>query len=118
MAVGGYFGAAKSYMAVRQRFFRPGMRKGVQDYAKGCDTCAQVNQWAGQVVGLLKLLPVAQGRWERVGVDFITDVLICFRGNNCIVTSVDHFAKRVHWMLCTKTIDSKEFEQLFLEAII
>jgi transposase InsO family protein len=69
-------------------------------------------------VGLLKPLPVARGCWERVGVDFITDVTTSFRGNNCIVTFVDHFSKRVTWMPCTKTIDAAEFAQLFLEAII
>jgi hypothetical protein len=69
-------------------------------------------------VGLLKPLPVARGCWERVGVDFITDVTTSFRGNNCIVTFVDHFSKRVPWMPCTKTIDAAEFAQLFLEAII
>jgi hypothetical protein len=58
-AVGGHLGAAKTYMAVRQRFFWPGMWKGVQDYTKVCDMCALVNQRAVKVVGLLKPLPVA-----------------------------------------------------------
>jgi hypothetical protein len=116
--VGGHFGAAKTYMVVRQRFFWPGMWKGVQDYTKGCDTCARVNQRAGKVVGLLKPLPVARGRWERMGDDFITDVPTSLRGNNCIVTVVDHFSKWAHCLPCAKTIDTVEFAQLFLEAII
>jgi len=94
------------------------MWKGVQDYTKRCDTYTRVNQWAGKVVGWLKPLPVAHGCWECVGVDFNTDVPTSFRGNNCIVTFVDHFSKRVHWMPCTKIIDAAEFAQLFLVAII
>ena len=94
------------------------MWKGVQAYTNGCGTYARVNQRAGKVVGLLKPLPVARGRWERVGVDFITDVPTSSRGNDCIVTFVDHFSKRAHWMPCAKTIDAAEFAQLYLEAII
>jgi len=118
VAVGGILGAAKTYMVVRQRIFWPGMWKEVQDYTKGYETFARVNQRAGKVVGLLKPLPVAQGRWEPMGVDFGTDLPTSFRGNDCIVIFVDHFLKRVHWMPCTKTIDAAEFAHLFLEAII
>jgi len=67
---------------------------------------------------MLKPLPVARGRGERVGVDFITAVAISFRGNDCIVTFVDHFSSRVHWIPCTKTIDATVFAQLFLKAVI
>jgi hypothetical protein len=105
-------------MMVRQRFFWPGMWKGVQAYTKGCNTCAQVNQRAGKVVGVLKPLTVAQGRWERVGVDFIIDVPTSLKENNCIVTIVDHFSKRAHWMPCTQTINAAEFALQYLKDII
>jgi len=93
-------------MAERPRFFRPGMWKGVEAISKGWDTCARVNPRAGKVLGMLKPLPVAQGRWERVGVDSITDVPTSLRGNDCIVTFVDHDSKQAHWMPYTKTIDA------------
>jgi len=64
-------------------------------------------------VSMLKPLPVARGCWELVGVDFITDVPTSLRGNDCIVTFVDHFSNRAHWMHCTKTIDAAEFAQVF-----
>jgi len=117
-AVGGHSGAAEKYVAVRYCFLWPGILKGFQDCTKGCDMCARVNHWAGKVVGLLKPLPVVQGRWKCVGAHFITDVPISLRENDRIVTFVDHFCKWAHWIPCTKTIDAVEFAQLFLEAII
>jgi hypothetical protein len=51
-------------------------------------------------------------------VDFITDVPMSARGNNCIITFVDHFSQQAHWIPCTKTIDAAGFAQLFLEAIL
>jgi len=104
-------------MAERPRFFRPGMWKGVEAISKGWDTCARVNPRARKVLGMLKPLPVAQGHWEHVGVDSITDVPTSFRGNDCIVTFVDHDSKQAHWMPYTKTIDAAYFAQLFFEAI-
>jgi hypothetical protein len=53
-----------------------------------------------------------------MGVDFITDMPTSLKGNDCIVTFVDHFSKNAHWMPCAKTIDTVEFAQLCFEAII
>lgn len=116
--VGGHFGAAKIYMAVRQRFFWPEMWKAVQDYTTGWETCVLVTQQAGKVVGWLKPLPTAWGRWEQIGVDYISDLPTSLRGNDSIVTFLDHFSKQAHWIPCTETIDSTEFAQAFLLAII
>lgn len=107
--VGGNFGAARTYMAVRQCFFWPGMWKEVQGNLKGCDTYTRVHQQAGKVFSLLNPLPVARRPWERVGVDAIADVPSTFKGNDCIVKFVDHSSKCVYWMPCTKTIDDTEF---------
>jgi len=52
----------------------------------------RVNQWAGNAVGSLKPLPVAQGDWEDVGVDVMAEVPISLRGNNCIMTFMDHYS--------------------------
>jgi hypothetical protein len=53
-----------------------------------------------------------------MGIDFITDLPTSMRGNDCIVTFVVHFSKWAHWLPCTKTIDTAEFAQLYLEVII
>jgi hypothetical protein len=94
------------------------MWKGVRDYTKSCDTCERVNQRAGKVVSLLKPLPVTGGRWECVGVYFITDIPTFLRGNDYIVIIMDNLSKRYHWLLCAKTMDSAEFAKLLLKAII
>jgi len=72
-AVGGHFEAAKTCMAMRQHFFWPGMWKAMQEYIKCSDTRIQVNQQAGNAVSLQQPLLVAQGCWECMGVDFITE---------------------------------------------
>jgi len=117
-AVGDCFGAAKTFMAMWQCFFWPGMLNAVQNYTKGGNTCAWVNQRLGIVGGLLNLLPAAWGHREQSVVAFITDMPTSLSGKDRIVTSVDHFAKWAHWMPCTLTIDAAECAQVFLETIV
>jgi len=112
---GGLFSAATTSMMMRQCFFWPGMWNAVQDYAIGCDICMWVIQLAGNVVGLLQSIPVAQGRWEHMRVDFITDVQISWSANACILTFVDHLSQPADWIPCNKTIDAAGFAMIFLE---
>jgi len=114
----GHFRAAKIHMTVRQCIFGPEMRKGVKDYTKGYNTCARVDQQAGKVVGFVKPLPVARGRSDCIGVHCISFVPTSLWGNDSIVTFGDYFSKCAHWKPCTQTIDTTEFIQWFLEAII
>jgi hypothetical protein len=67
---------------------------------------------------MLQPISVVQGHWESIGVDFITDLPYSLRGNDGIVTIVDHFPKRAHQLPCVMTIDTVGFAQLFLEAIL
>jgi len=69
-------------------------------------------------MGLLQPLPVAEGRWERNGIDFITDLLVSGSGHDCIVTFVDHMTKRAHWRACRKTIDALAFARIFIDDIV
>jgi hypothetical protein len=68
-------------------------------------------------MGLHQPLEIAEGRWERIGVDFITDFPVSQCGNDAVITYVDYFTKRVHWRPCKKTIDAAEFAQRFVDEI-
>jgi hypothetical protein len=69
-------------------------------------------------MGLLQPLPIAKGRWQRIGIDFITDLPISGNGHDCIVTFVDHMTKRAHWRACKKTIDAPAFARIFIDDIV
>jgi hypothetical protein len=48
-------------------------------------------------MGLLQPLPIATGRWEKIGIYFVTDLPISENGHDWIVTLVDHMTNRAHW---------------------
>jgi hypothetical protein len=115
---GGHFGADRTYMQVRTRFFWPRMWESVRRYVEGCDTCHRINGRAGLPMGLLQPLPVAQGRWKRIGVDFVTDLPESSSGNDCIVNFIDHLTKHAHWRACKKSLDAAGFAQLFVDEVV
>jgi hypothetical protein len=92
---GGHFGVDRTYMRLRGDFFWPRMWDSVRRYVEGCDMCHRINGRQGKPMGLLQPLPIAQGRWERVGVDFITDFPESASGNDCVVTFVDYLRPRL-----------------------
>jgi hypothetical protein len=115
---GGHFGPDRTYMQVRARFFWPRMWEAVRRYVEGCDTCHRINGRSGLPMGLLQPLPIAQRRWQRIGVDFITDLPESSSGNDCIITFIDHLTKRAHWRACKKSLDAAGFAQIFVDEVV
>jgi hypothetical protein len=69
-------------------------------------------------MGLLQPLPVAEDSWQRIGIDHITNLPVLESGHDCIVTFVDHMAKRAQWRACRKTIDAPAFARIFIHDIV
>jgi hypothetical protein len=53
-----------------------------------------------------------------MGIDFIMDIPLSEKGNDCIVTFVHHFAKRAYRIPFVKALGAARFAQIFLEAIV
>jgi len=102
---GGHFGADQTYLRMKDRYFWMQMWRDTQCYVAGCDLCHQTNHLSRKPMGLLQPLPVAKGRWQRIGIELRTDLPVSGGGHHCIVTFVDHMTKRAHWRACRKTID-------------
>jgi transposase InsO family protein len=115
---GGHFGADRTYLRMKDRYFWKKMWRDTQRYVAGCDLCHRTNHRSGKPMGLLQPLPIAKGRWQRIGIDFITDLPISGKGHDCIVTFVDHMTKRAHWRACKKTIDAPAFARMFIDDIV
>jgi hypothetical protein len=80
--------------------------------------CHRMNGRQGKPMGLLQPLPIAQGRWERVGVDFTTDFPESAQGNDCVETFVDYLTKRVHRRACKISLDAAGFASLFVDNVV
>lgn len=115
--VGGHFGAGKTYARLSHVVFIPRLYTVVSKYVRSCSTCLRTKSTKG-TFGLLKPLPYEEGRWTRIGIDFITKLPLTTQGNDTIVTIVDHMSKRVHWFPTNEKIDAKDFAVLFFDNYV
>ncbi len=68
------------------------MAREVRRFVQGCEECAISKSPRHLPAGKLLSLPVPNGPWSHLGVDFVTD-LPASKGNMCILVVVDRFSK-------------------------
>lgn len=65
------------------------------------------------------LLPIPEGRWSRIGIDFMAWLPRSKgEGNNCIVTIIDHMTKRAQWFGMKEETLAEEFAWLFMDKYV
>ena len=117
--LGGHFGRDKTLANLAKNFFWPGMVKDVEDYVRSCDNC-QRNKWPKRKpLGLLYPHDRPGGRWETIALDFIVQLPTTKEGKyDAILTVVDGFSKRTHFIPCNGTVDAAETAQLLRNHVI
>jgi hypothetical protein len=112
----GHFGFNKTMELIARDYWWPQMWKYVKEFIRSCDTCARAKVPRHQPHGLLHPLPVPNGPWLSLSMDFITD-LPSSNSKDSILVVVDRFTKMAHFIPCNKTITGEETAKLFLDNI-
>jgi hypothetical protein len=115
--VGGHIGPSKMQVRLTQLgvYWRR-MEADCRRYAKGCSTCLRVKPSNQKPMGLLHQLTVPQRRWERIGIDFITDLPPSGpAGYDAIMSIIDHMTKRAHFIPYHKATGAEATAHLFIE---
>lgn len=93
------------------------MLTSVKSYIRGCDTCLRVKSGIAQ--GALQPLLVPAGRWERIGMDFVTKMPPGGpESYDTICTIVNHLTKQVHWFPKHESCTAPEFAWLFVSNYV
>ena len=70
-SIGGHTGTLKTYARIKREFFWNGMRNAVRNFIRECDVC-QCNKTENlKPAGLLQPLPIPEGTWKDISMDFI-----------------------------------------------
>ena len=112
----GHFGTSRTYNALNERFFWPRMLASVQSYVSTGDSCQRVKE--SKIRRHLTLLPVAEGRWTRIGMDVVTGLPMSDSGNDCIWTIIDYVTKTAHWFALWEKSSAGEFVWLFIPQFV
>jgi hypothetical protein len=90
------------------------MKAVVNRTVEECDVCKQAKVEIVAYPGLLQPLPVPNGTWEAIIMDFI-EGLLSSDGKNAIMLVVDRFTKYKHFIALSHPFTSQDIAQLFLD---
>lgn len=96
-AIGGHSGYEVTYKRVKNMFAWPKLKDTVKEFVAQCTTCQQAKNERVAYPGLLAPLPIPDGAWQMVTLDFI-EGLPKSASYNCILVVVDKFSKYVHFL--------------------
>jgi hypothetical protein len=117
----GHFGYKRTLEKVRRHYIWPTLHKDVKEFIDACIPCRQSKSTRHAPYGLLKPLPVPDGPWEDVTMDFVTDLPPSAMGKevyDSIMVIVDKLTKMAHYIPVCKTIDAKDLAMTFLREVI
>lgn len=92
------------------------MKKEVEAYISGCETCGRTKPQRTQPEGLLNPLQIAEGPWKSVSMDYIVELPVS-DGFNAILVIVDRFTKMSYFIPTTTHVTAKETATLFMKNV-
>ena len=68
----GHWGVDKTKELLERKFYWPGLARDVREYVTTCSTCQNIATPRHKPYGKLESLPVPNGPWQEVSLNFIT----------------------------------------------
>ena len=114
---GGHFGTTATFAKVAPIFYWPKLQHSINEYIASCIQCQVNKAHRYRRQGLMKPLPVPEGRWIDISIDFASGFPETFAGNNLIMVVVDRFSKRAHFIAAQYPLSSYETINLLFRYI-
>ncbi|GBG74153.1 hypothetical protein CBR_g17866 [Chara braunii] len=118
-AAAGHMGFHKTLARVSRLHVWPKRKDFVKDYVEECPTCKEVNSMNHLPYGLLQPLPILEGRWQSISMDFIGPLRPPTpRGHDAILVVVDRFTKRARFVPCRYAISAREVADILFDRVV
>lgn len=111
----GHFGFDKTYAAMRETFYWPGMRTFLEhSYIPSCDLCQRMKAPTTRPVGPLHPLPIPDRRFSSVAIDFVGPFP---EENGCdhILTMTDRLGADIRLVPCKTNLSARELASIFFD---
>jgi hypothetical protein len=113
----GHEGVHRTLHRLRRDFHFPNMRRIVQEFVRACGTCQTYKSNHLRPAGLLQPLPIPDGVWSDIGIDFI-EALPRVQGKTVILTVVDRFSKYCHFIPLAHPYTAESVAQAFCAEVV
>ncbi|RVW97424.1 Transposon Ty3-G Gag-Pol polyprotein [Vitis vinifera] len=113
---GGHSGVYVTTKRISAVVYWKGLRKFVREYVRNCSVCQRFKPENKPYSGLLQPLPVPEGVFTDITMDFI-EGLPKSNGKTAIFVVVDRLTKYGHFMLLPHPYTAKMVAQVFLDSV-
>ena len=114
--VAGHPGRFKTLELVARDYWWPQIARSVGNYTRACEVCLRNKVIRRKPIGELVPLETPAGRWQKVSVDFITE-LPESHGFDAIMVVVDLVTKRAHFLPTTTTVNAEGAARLYYHNV-
>ncbi|MBW0569839.1 hypothetical protein O181_109554, partial [Austropuccinia psidii MF-1] len=112
----GHTGQEKTLKLVKRDFHWPGMTQFIKDYVSSCQQCSRNKNIHHKKFGILKPLPIPNGPWICLSMDFITQLPLS-NSFDSILVIVDRFSKMAVFIPTMSSITSLDLAHLLIKNI-
>ncbi|MBW0491749.1 hypothetical protein O181_031464 [Austropuccinia psidii MF-1] len=112
----GHPGQEKTLKPVKRDFHWSSMTQFIKDYVSSCQQCSRNKNIHHKKFGFLKPLPIPNGPWVCLSMDFITQLPLS-NSFDSIVVIVDRFSKIMVFIPTMSQITSLDLAHLFIKNI-
>ncbi|KAJ3683164.1 hypothetical protein LUZ60_013391 [Juncus effusus] len=102
---------------LRVSYWWPGMRREIGDFVSRCLVCQQVKAEQKKPAGLLQPLPLKEGKFEGITMDFVTGLPRTRQGNNAVWVIVDRLIKVAHFIPFKYGTSGEEMARSYMRTI-
>jgi hypothetical protein len=115
--LGGHSGNQGTYSRIKKHFFWTGLKQDTENFVKQCQVCQQAKPEHNHPTGLLQLLPVPQGAWQDITMDFI-EGLPKSESYDTILVVVDRFSKYAHFIPLHQPFTAQTVAQAVFDNVV
>lgn len=111
--MGGHSGFPVTYKRIKALFSWRHMKAAIQHQLSSCSVCLLSKPDRAKYPGLLQPLPVPEGAWQIISMDFI-EGLPRSHQQDCILVVVDRFSKYAHFMTLSHPFSALDVAKVFM----
>jgi hypothetical protein len=106
------------YQDLKHRFWWTKMKIEIARYVARCDVCQRVKAVHLKSTRPLQSLPISEGKWEDISMDFIVGLPKTSKGYDSVSVIVDRFTKVAHFLPVKTLYPTKTYAELYIARIM
>eukprot|EP00877_Chromochloris_zofingiensis_P000946 jgi/Chrzof1/10852/Cz05g14160.t1 len=113
----GHVGYAKTLHRIVQHFYWKKVAADVKAYIQTCPACLASKSSTQVPIGLLHSLPVPEGKWQQISMDFMVSLPTTASGFNSIFVVTDRLTKMCQCIPTVNNVTAPTVAELFMKHI-